>query len=90
MLRAIPPILQYVVVVWYLIKHEDNFTDCPVYVEALRLASTNANSPYFIPVILPVVFCGCKTWTLTFREEQGVENILSVDTGRGWSPEKAA
>jgi hypothetical protein len=34
-----------------------------------RLVSRNLKIRMYRTVILPVVLCGCETWSLTFREE---------------------
>jgi hypothetical protein len=39
-------------------------------------------------VILPVVLCGCQTWSLTLREEQGIglfrNRVLNEILGLRW------
>jgi hypothetical protein len=34
-----------------------------------RLLSKNIKFRIYIPIILPVVLCGCETWSLTLRED---------------------
>jgi hypothetical protein len=34
-----------------------------------RLLSKNLKMRIYKTIILPVIFCGCKTWSLTLREE---------------------
>jgi hypothetical protein len=34
-----------------------------------RLLSENLNIKIYKTIILPVLFCGCETWSLTLREE---------------------
>ena len=39
-----------------------------------------------IPVILPVVLCGCETWSLTLREERKLRVFENMVLGRIFGP----
>jgi hypothetical protein len=76
--------------VWWLIKHRDNFTfyfNVDVYrsVQNLlssRLLSKSIKIAIYETIILPVVLYGCKTWSLTLREEQGAEENIWTEERR--------
>jgi hypothetical protein len=40
-----------------------------------RLLSKHVNIRIYINEILPVVLCGCETWSLTLREEYRLEGV---------------
>jgi hypothetical protein len=46
-----------------------------------RLLSKNVKIRIYKTIILPVVLYGCETWSLTFREEQGVEEDIWAEEG---------
>ena len=45
-----------------------------------RLLSKNLKIKIYRTIILPVVLYGCKTWSLTLREERRLTNEM----GRAW------
>jgi hypothetical protein len=40
-----------------------------------RLISKNLKIKIYRNIILPVVFCGCETWSLTLRDEKEAEGV---------------
>jgi len=55
---------------------------------SLRLLSKNLNINIYRTIILPVVYYGCETWSLTFREEKKLRVFENMVLRRIFGPRK--
>jgi len=53
-----------------------------------RLLSKNLNIKLYRTIILPVVLCGCETWSLTVREERMLRVFENMVLRRIFGPRK--
>jgi len=53
-----------------------------------RLLSTNLKTKIYRTIILPVVLCGCETWSLIFREERKLRVFENMVLRRIFGPRR--
>jgi hypothetical protein len=53
-----------------------------------RLLTRNVNVKIYITIILPVVLCGCETWSLTLREQHRLRKFENRVLRRIFGPKR--
>ena len=53
-----------------------------------RLLSKNLKIRIYRTIILPVIFCGCETWSLTLREERKLKLFENMVLRRIFGPRR--
>jgi hypothetical protein len=53
-----------------------------------RLLSKNTKIRVYSTVVLPIVFCGCETWSFTLREEQRLRVLENRVLRRIFGPKR--
>ena len=72
----------------YQVYYEVKGTTTYIYLPSYTLPTKNIDIKIFRIIILPVLLCGCETWSLTFREEHRVRVFENRMLRRTFGPKR--